>query len=200
MRCSLVPKRMDELTFASQLVDSLAWPLTTLGIAFVLRSSITRLLLRLSKAKYKDVELEFGKELEDLEQRAARAELPEKATQHQPTPFVPESLGDYIERISRVSPRAAILESWVAVELAIFEAAARLNVRLPSPSQPVVALRHLESTGALSSEVQAMIQGLRSLRNKAAHAEEFDIQPAQAAEYGKLAERIIASIRAIEAE
>ena len=182
------------LDFISSVIASLAWPVVTLIAVLVLRQPLARLLPTLRRAKYKGFDLEFGERLDELEERADEARLPEPV---EPPAWVHESpddwtFGDYIERLAPVSPRVAITEAWRHVELALKDAGARIGQ--PKSQHLARVARELQSAGRLSRDAVSLVDDLRGLRNRAAHAREFDLEPEQALEFARLAERLIASI------
>jgi hypothetical protein len=69
---------MDALQFTSSLVGSLAWPSVVLAIVVALRKPLSDLLPLLQRLKYKDLELDFGKRVEELRAEVAE-ELPQQA-------------------------------------------------------------------------------------------------------------------------
>lgn len=54
---------MDWLTFIASIVASLAWPAAAVSVVFVLRRALNRLLPDLNRVRYKDWELEFGRQV-----------------------------------------------------------------------------------------------------------------------------------------
>ena len=66
---------MDWLQFLSSVVGSLAWPATVLALVVLLRAPVTRVLLTLTRLKYKDLELDFGRELAPFLGRRLRPTL-----------------------------------------------------------------------------------------------------------------------------
>ena len=186
---------MDTLTFIAQLIESLAWPGVVLAAVIVLRKPLRELLPLLRRAKYKDLDILFGQKLEKLEEKADQAKLPAPA---EPPPWAFESpddwmFGDYIERLAPVSPRVAISEAWRFVGLALKEAARKLGQR---PSHNILRVaRALQEADRLPRDAVSLLADLQGLRNRAVHASDFEMEPNQALEFARLAERLIASIR-----
>jgi hypothetical protein len=185
---------VDWLTFIAKTVESVAWPAVLVGILIWLRKPLEALVATIRIAKYKDIELSFGKKLEELEGKAEKAGLPEPK---EPPAWVYESpddwtFGDYIERLSPISPRAAITEAWRHVEVALKEAARRIGKG--SRLRPVELARFLHQEGRLPRDAVGLVDDLRALRNQAVHADDGHITPDRAIEFGRLAERVIASI------
>ena len=69
---------MGILQFIASLAASFAWPITVLALAILLRIPLTRLLLALTHLKYKDIELDFGKQLRELEKQAKEINIAPK--------------------------------------------------------------------------------------------------------------------------
>src|SRR5215218_6571872 len=106
---------MDGLTFTSQLVAALAWPITLLVSVLLLRKLLAELVPLLRKLKYSDVELTFGKEVAQLEHTAAAAGL-----------LVSSSMTHEREtliRLAQVRPRSAIRGAWEKVESSLVKLA-----------------------------------------------------------------------------
>lgn len=186
---------MDILTFIANVIGSLAWPITMLTAVILLRKPIGKLLPLLRRAKYKDLDLEFGQKLEELEQKANRASLPKSI---EPPVWAGENpddwtFGDYIERLAPISPRVAISEAWRHVELALKEAAKKLGIAESRDTLQVA--KAMQESGMLSRDAVSLLADLRGLRNRAVHAKEFDLDPDQAMEFARLAERLLASIQ-----
>src|SRR5216683_1897421 len=111
---------MDLLAFIAAVVASLAWPLTVLIALFVLRKQLVELIPGIRRLKYKDLEVDFGKELQRIEAVMDTVEEPPKAKIELPAEVQPEPLpktqGELLEKLAELSPNAAILESWRNVE------------------------------------------------------------------------------------
>lgn len=189
---------MDFWSFVASLVSSLAWPGTLVVLVIILRKPIAELIPLLRNLRYKGLELDFDRGLEKLEAEADRAELPPIAPTTAPPdepPFEEEYWGT-IERLSDVSPRAAVAEAWRRVEWAVDEYFKRLGQETPNSYQGM--LRAITAQNREVPPAMRLLQDLRVLRNKAVHAWEFDIDKMRAIEFAQLAERIIASLEGEE--
>ena len=58
---------MDVLTFISEIIKALAWPLAVVTLVFLLRRPVIEVFPLLRRLKYKDIELEFAQEVSQLE-------------------------------------------------------------------------------------------------------------------------------------
>ncbi len=187
---------MSALEFISQIISSLAWPLTILLILLVLRKQLGELILNLQHLKVKDVEMNFGSEASKVVARA-QAVLPLPRVEARGT--VTSTVESRRERLALVTPRANILEAWLELEAAAVEAITRRSPdvkpsRLASPMQIATAFQRLE---LLNGEQLEVFHNLRNLRNSAAHAINFNVGMEAVEEYveavGRLTEFLKAS-------
>src|ERR1051325_1135276 len=108
---------MDWLAFFASIIASLAWPLTVIILVILLRDPLTRVLLTLTHLKYKDLEIDFKRELEELEEKAkaidVKPQLPEiRASEKKDTlQFLAEA-----RQLAAQWPEGAVTLAWQAVE------------------------------------------------------------------------------------
>ena len=182
---------MDTLTFIADLVRALAWPLTILLIFLILRKRIDALIPMLQRMRYGSLELEFSRQVQELSRRVSQSLLR--------PPVGPEldEARKHLLELAPLSPRAAVLEAWLQVEKAAIEVLKRRNVNLPSREAraPLLLGQALEGAEIMADETAAIYHRLRNLRNTAAHASEFSIEPDLAIEYADLAIRLTAFLQ-----
>jgi Sec-independent protein translocase protein TatA len=192
---------LDKLTFVSNLISSLVWPLIVISIVILLRKPLRELIhdlgRRLRSIKFPGGEAEFSQELAEIKEAADVANLP-------PVAGVPtgESLLLTIEedtnqwaRLVELSPRAAISEAWRWVENAMRETAKKLGIPQSDTRSTIALIRALGKRETLSSDTVAIISNLRGIRNTAVHGIEPEISRSDAIEYISLVRRIIAALR-----
>jgi hypothetical protein len=175
---------MDWLSFVASVVGSVAWPVTAVGVVFVLRRALNRLLPDLSRLKYKDLELEFGRQVAkaraEIEATPAPPQLPEstsRTVQAQP----------YFQTLAEVSPRAALLEAWLPFEIAASQIGERLSISQPGrPAQMPSLIEGLNREGMLTDDEARAVARLRAVRNDVVHAPAVDLSPQAVAEYASL--------------
>ena len=162
--------------------------MTVVAILLLLRRPLLGLIPLLRKLKWKELELEFEQKLIELKAGAVQA-LP-AAGEAAPQPVVPPPAASRLIQMAELSPRAAIMEAWIAVERAAANAISR---RLPegnvawSDSQ----MGQMLATHNILNDQQLRIYNeLRQLRNKAAHHDDFPIEAERAADYVRLAEEL----------
>ncbi len=174
---------MDELTFTIELVKSLSWPLTLLIVVMILRKPIIELPSLIKKLKIKDVEIEFDKKVEELKEEALK-QLPvieQDETRLRRNRFLID--------LAQVSPRSAILESWIELEntsLKSLKEKELENVSLSSLS-PLQLGDLLIKSDILDENKMNIYHQLRNLRNAAVHATDLKVTPLVAVEYLNMA-------------
>jgi hypothetical protein len=177
-RYALIDLLMDILTFIAEIIKAVAWPLAVVLIILLLRKPIASLIPLLQRLKYKDLELEFGRRVEEIKAEAA-SELPLPSVAA-PPPGVSED----IARLSEISPRAAVLEAWRRVEdLIVKLAREHLPEEQVNKFLPHQALRFLERKQIIDPALGSVLTDLKSLRNEAAHAPQFALSAASAMGY-----------------
>lgn len=173
---------MDNLV---KLIDALAWPVAILMLAFGFRTEFRKILGRMSKFKYKDVEATFEHELAQIE---TRSELYSESQKELPASTPAEKSGyAQLLRIAEVSPRAAITEAWREMELAVGQIAESMGMNSSNPFNGLMALRSLVQQDRIDSSLLEDYNRLRKLRNHAAHADELEISQTEAERYAALA-------------
>lgn len=178
---------MDWLTFIAQLINALAWPITVLIIILILRRPLSELFPLVRSLRFQGIELDFGRQVQALANEA-HSEL----TRLRGILDSGEAERAQWVEMAQVSPRAAVLESWIQLEKAAIEACRRhdLNLKSVELHSPIVLGKALEEAGILEGNTPMIYHQLRNLRNTAAHASEFSFTPDSAIEYADLAARL----------
>lgn len=180
---------MDALTFASKLVEALAWPLSLAVVAWLLKAELRELLRLVRRLKAGPVEAEFDREVYSLRAEAEsskRSLEPDRAVGAQPEPLL---------ELAARHPRSAILEAWRSVEFAMLRLANARDLLPPGldkvPSRHVIGV--IMKKDLLTREDFALYYDLRNLRNQAAHAV---VEPSEAAaiDYVKLAQWFVNAV------
>lgn len=161
------------MQWVTQLVSTLAWPLTALAMVILLRQEIRRVTKRLSAVSYKDLKAEFREDLEEAESHLTS--LPETKVP------ASESERDAIDlpplqrllRIAEISPRAAVVDAWADVEAVSREIVRAYGLDSKHTQVAEQALGQLVTRGVLSSHAVEAYARLRRVRNMAAHEPEF---------------------------
>jgi hypothetical protein len=173
----------DWLDFFSSVIHSVVWPLAIVLVVFALRREIQELIPRIRRLRAGNVEIEIGEKIEQLERRAEQV-LP---------PIVPAATGRDEEQLvtsAQLSPRGAVLDSWLVVEDALRSAATRSEIEWSDRSSVIWLLDQLQRRQRVNSDVRALVEDLRAVRNAAAHSRDFDLSAGRAYEYARLARQI----------
>lgn len=182
---------MDFLTFLATVIGSLAWPISLLIAVFLLRKPITELLPGLRRLKYKDLEVDFGKELEKIEAVLDTVQEPTKPKGELPIEVqrepLPKTHSELLERLTELSPNAAILESWRGVERTLDFYFGSRGIERPHSGQAI--LGYLDYDSNVPPQLVSAYQELRLLRNRAAH-DRVNLTAEDAREFSALADRL----------
>lgn len=170
-------------------LDVVIWPCVVFIIIFILRKPIKSLLPFVENIKYKDFEVKFRKELDQIKEEAKDAGIELQTEISEKTE---------IYKLIEVSPASAILESWKELEIS-----ARKKVEELAPKETKFKnilqrpISYLEYTGALTPSTARALRELQSLRNQAAHSAELKMTRENAIEYASLAKAILKQIESI---
>ncbi|MEK6784488.1 MAG: hypothetical protein AABY61_03310 [Nitrospirota bacterium] len=212
---------MDSLTFISQVIDSLAWPVAFLIALWKFKNNVSELLSRITKAKGKgkEWEIDFGERIEEVAQNAEQA-LPEKPATLEirvsdtarvgtaeetdiVMPITPilhkekmiQASQERFLKLAELHPAAAMLDSWLDLETELRTAATKHGIsdseKLPT-SRIAQELRKLELWDDATFRI---FSELRNLRNKVVHTRSGAITPTHALEFDMLIRRLITKLR-----
>lgn len=186
---------MDALTFTAETIKALAWPTVVVLVALMVRKPVIELLPFLHRFKYKEIELEFSKEIAQLKSEVIANEP--TASQKSVLP-APSGSSNRLLNIASISTSAAILEAWSELESASVAVASSFWAQPPSDT-----FKNYHKLGEyllqckVIDETQLVVfNKLRELRNKAAHAINLNLSEEDARTYIDLATSLIAHIRA----
>ena len=171
-----------------KLLDVVIWPGVVLFIAIMIRKPIKALLPFLDKFKYKDLEIKFRADLDQITEDAKEAGIDLPA----------EIEGEIILKLAEISPSSAILESWKELESSARQKVEELIPRDANlkhvPQRPIAYLEH---NGALIPSTARTLLKLKQLRNQTAHTSDMTITKQDAIEYASLSNAIKNQIEAI---
>ena len=183
---------MNLFEFISSIISSLAWPVIVLIIVFILKNPLSKILISLTKFRYKDLEMEFERlksSTKSLPETIESKTIPESER------IIYSSLEEQIADIAPRSPEGAILIAWSTIEAAVSSAVMRLAISPEPPSYRSVIhnVECLKKSTDIDKTVFAILNDLRTVRNQVAHVRErrYKISVEQALSYGKTTEKII---------
>lgn len=160
---------MSILEWTSKLVDSLAWPITTIVIVVLLKKPISNALLTISKLKFKDLEVDFTKEKEAVKEAAQK--LQEKESRLPKSYKEPAFLSE-ARQIAGLSPDSAIMLTWKNLTAELSAAAHRngMQQKSRSPVTDQKVIYTLKGAHVLNENIANLVAAMRELRNKTAHS------------------------------
>ncbi|ASJ73519.1 hypothetical protein [Granulosicoccus antarcticus] len=177
---------MDWLEFFASTIDSLAWPGLLAVSLFLLKAPLLQILARISSLKFGGIEADFKEAFGRSPDNADDLSLIDGGSTPAAEPEDDKLAALY--SLAELSPRAAVLESWIAVE-----SAARDYIESVGASKNTLAL----GLDRLPDKARTPIEGvilryreLRHLRNEAAHANDFDFPSFYAKDFVEEAHRI----------
>ena len=175
---------------AINLIDILAWPLVTLWVIWIIRKPLSLLVEQVGKIKYKGVEIEFTKQLEEISNQSERRRVPPGQGSIADEP--------QLSAIIEASPAAGVREAWRTLHVSARKKVEQLlpvNETFQNPlDRP---LEYLEDKGALIPSTVSTIYDLRSLRNQVVHIKDAAISREDAIRYTELTISIRRQIDAI---
>tara|TARA_R110002073_G_scaffold264557_1_gene427609 strand:+ start:1330 stop:1890 length:561 start_codon:yes stop_codon:yes gene_type:complete len=176
---------MDYLQFFASIIESIVWPITVVVGILLLRRNIETIVPYIQRIKVKDFELDL---------KEAKQELPLEVT-FEPAPDLLSKTKDQFSdlyQLAELSPRAAILESWLQVESALSKLAlAKLDDQGAMLAIPPLRLNeYLKRKSVISNEQYRFVNRLRELRNKSVHLLDMNISLDEASDYIDLARSV----------
>jgi len=176
------------------LLNVAIWPLTIFIILFIFRTEFRKILSRLSHFKYKGIEANFTHQIEKAENTANIINI----HQSKLTEIVEEE-DDYnksqLSRISEISPRAAIFESWFNVEHEIKNLANSLDIEFSNKSHDLKIMQTLKEREIIDDSTMELYHRLKKIRNDAVHVSDIELDTLEAGRYLNLSKGLIAYLK-----
>lgn len=147
---------MDWLTFISSMVDHLVWPIVAVGVFVFLFRNLDTIAETLDSIKFKDVEFNFRKDVQDLKDKAQALNV---------TVFYPS------ERLRALVPRddrTAVIETGNAIRSLLFEWA-DAQPDFPETS-PTAILEKMRRDKVINDDLFHLSRRVLNIRNKAVYA------------------------------
>jgi hypothetical protein len=175
---------VDQLTFISEIVKSLTWPVTVIVIIVVLRKDISQLILNIKRFKHKGTEIDFERSVREIKEEVGGT--------HQESDVAVEP-----DDLAILSPRGSVIESWLRIEEALMGYNQRNGIYSESKkAQGGVArgiLQILDQDVLSKSSIHALSE-LRKLRNEAVHMNDSNISTSAANEYRLMSNKLVSEI------
>ena len=171
---------MDWLTFISNIVSSLAWPLILIVVFISYKHEIISLVQSIKNFKAGEfLEIEFERKVDQLS----------NSENNQDTKLSIEELKEI-----EMSPRDVVQTSWLKVDQALVELAKSKNLLIGS-TVPRYTINKLKEEKLISNEDAIAIHELKKLRNTSAHTIDFSPQISSIIEYKTMADNLCEKIK-----
>ncbi|MCH7377671.1 hypothetical protein MM182_20250 [Aeromonas sp. MR19] len=168
-----------------KLLDVSIWPATVLILALIFKGEFSKILTRMSKFKYKDIEASFDQELSIVEETTKET----NKVINKDSSSVRDSYNYTLERILQladVSPRACVSEAWREVESVTVSLMHAYNYD-PRNVQMSKIFRGIVHDNGYPWSLYEDYRRLMNLRNQAVHAGDFDLSKDEAERYAMTA-------------
>lgn len=171
------------------MADALAWPAAAVAVALVFRSQIRSLFNR----EKGGVSVGPFSVTWDGWERAVRADLAAEDVDAPPsTPSPTNGLVDELGPILEISPGAAIVEAFGRVEYSLQEL---IGDQAPPSAVLSNRIRAAQNLGLITDETARAIDGLRVMRNLAAHGRTDELTRDRAVDYLVLTDAVLYAMR-----
>ena len=175
---------MDIFEFISAILDALAWPTAVVMIAFIFRKPFISLIDRVTRISHNQTQIDIA----PLVASNDAAEIAGSLSSDDPT-------SDNLARDSIASsPRAAIIEAWLTVETAGFDALSFVGIP-PDRRSMGRMIPLLRQQGLLDAALETVLHDLLRTRNEAVHKLDLGISPEAARVYVEIADRVAATLK-----
>ena len=188
---------MDALTFISNLIRDLAWPVTTLiALIFVIKHAPS--LAGFVKAvRFKDFELTLREEFTEARAEAEQVKLEAGGVAAQPETRE-RAMPDKIKQLVEIDPAIAIIEVWRTLEAEIVSLIQHnAMMRFTTPEK---FIQHLVKIGKLTASDWKLYQRLRQIRNTSVHAPHMSPTLAEVVEFSDFVEVLGRRLKEIKSE
>ena len=181
---------MDNNTLASNIIESLAWPMTVLVVLALFRKELSSLFGRIRKGQFGDATLEFEATVAAVEEMVQEKRGARKAA------HVPARIED--RGLAEADPRGAVIKAWLEVES---QARSALQRKGLLDSRGIVGNR-LNELAKLSDDLNdqdlTVFRALQVMRNKSVNDHDFRPSSESVLAYMTLAKDLSETFRAID--
>ena len=152
-----------------------------------------KLVGRLSKVRYKELEAEFRETLKQIEATSEQtAPEPDSDEFDDWNPELRDRKKE-LYGLARVSPRAAIMEAWLNLESQVRRSAGYANIDATGDVATLV-VRIGDKLARVPKSMAARIRELRKLRNVVVHEPGLNLPASQVMEYVQIAAHLAATL------
>lgn len=179
---------MDGLTFTSNLIASLAWPIATIVIVALLRTPLAKLVVLLKRLKWNELEMDFTEEFEQLEVLAEAAKLPPASPPSvEPFKIVSTDIRTAMVELAMKAPSVAVRNAWRKLEFRLARAISKAGNKEQITGETM--LKRAIELKLIDKDVADTVSYLRVMKNQAVRGPaHFDA--AKALEFIDYADRV----------
>lgn len=181
---------MSWMDFILDLAELCIWPITLVACLFLLRSPLSLLLPFTQSIKYKHLELQFSQEL-NLANEHAHAALPN---------FKQIDRKQELLNNSEHLPNHSILAAWSALDMNAKNLLlnSQNGIQIPEQQSYKFVGKALSEHALITDKQAKLFHELRQLRNKVAHAANYDVNTLLAKQYIEMCFALIEELKLLE--
>jgi hypothetical protein len=176
--------------FPTILFDQISLWLLIVAVILILVPNVADLVDRVRKIKKGDLEVEFDKKLDELQQQTKEAEDRVGARSNIDFVGIPEDVKERIQN-SLVEPRGALISLAVEIESRLKELAEQHKITNRGYFAPRKTIQELTFRNLISPEIEPVFIDFWEIRNNAVHARGFVPEPSKLFELAELGLRVL---------
>ena len=162
------------MEFIEKIIGHIAWPIAAFFIVTQFKHEIREFVRRIRTAKYKDVELNLGQEIQSVKQGAEDAGI---------TIFYPDTAFP-AETVSSIEaePEWVFIKSWQEIESVLTKLYRQTtgNEKRESISE---IIKFLTEEGVIQEELAELVSKIKGIRNKIVHVSDSELTRGEALEW-----------------
>ena len=165
---------MHWMEFTLAVIDKITWPGIVLIALLILHKPLQALLPSTQSVKYKDFELNFSQQLEKISEQAS-TDLP-------PLPPIDKLT---LTKNAQFLPNQSILQAWVKVDKSAEQLLLKHlpNIHIHQEQRYKFIGQSLLNHHLITNKQAKLFNELRQLRNKVAHAPDYEVNTVLALQY-----------------
>lgn len=181
---------MDCKQFIAQLVTSLAWPVTTITIIFLLRKNVLSLIERVLRVKHKDTEIEFTQAINEIQETSVMIDIADESS-----PADLQAELSRLHKLSKIIPRSAIIQAWSVLDREIGDILLNKNITPKGNSLRAREIMDLLRSLSLTQSHLDTFFKLRRILKSVTGPMEFELPSSEVESYIDIAINLSAVIR-----
>ncbi len=166
---------MNWMEFTEKIVGHVSWPIAIFSTAVLFRSEIRGFVRRIRTAKYKDMELNLGHEIQSVKQEAEDAGI----TIYYPDAAFPPDTVSSIES----EPEWAIIKSWQEIESVLTTLYRQATGSEEKRESIPEIINILAQKGMIQRDLADLVAKIREVRNKIVHVSDSELTRGEALEW-----------------